>query len=82
MAPEPAALFRLLQHPPEPLANAEATRAMDRATSERALTHRLLHDDANRRERPGAIAFDPGPAAQATLPSLPPPAATRQLAAA
>ncbi len=53
---------------------AEATRAMDRATSERALTHRLLHDDANRRERPGPISFEPGPSSQATIPSLPPPA--------
>jgi hypothetical protein len=61
---------------------AEATRAMDRATSERALTHRLLHDDANRRERPGAIAFDPGSGAQTTLPSLPPPSTTLSLAPA
>jgi hypothetical protein len=53
---------------------AEATRAMDRATSERALTHRLLHDDANRRERPSSIAFEQ-PASTATptsVPSLPP----------
>ncbi len=55
---------------------AEATRALDRATAERSLTHRLLHDDANRRERPGAITFEPTPAAQATIPSLPPPAPT------
>ena len=53
---------------------AEATRAMDRATAERALTHRLLHDDANRRERATSIAFEqPLSAVTAgSVPSLPP----------
>ncbi len=53
---------------------AEATRAMDRATAERALTHRLLHDDANRRERATSIAFEPPVSTHTptSVPTLPP----------